>query len=81
MIIDITFKIDTEEGILNAYHLCHVLQRHFEVVLKDKARLIGYKTKINEFADYYPDDDKGEWEWNISLKLLRMVMLMIVMTG
>ena len=62
MIIDITFRIGADEGIgLNAVDLCHILQQHCETVLKDKARVLQYKCKVNDFNDYYPEDKDAEY--------------------
>jgi len=61
MEMDITFRIDAEQGIgLNAVDLCHILQQHFETALKDKARVLSYKCKVNDFNDYHPEDKDAE---------------------
>tara|TARA_X000001036_G_C20247503_1_gene630718 strand:- start:169 stop:354 length:186 start_codon:yes stop_codon:yes gene_type:complete len=54
MEIELTFKINAEEGAgLNAVTLCDLLQDHFETQLKNKARVLSYKTKVNDFNAYY----------------------------
>ena len=57
----ITFKIDAEEGTLNAYKLCHVLQRHFKAEHDHKTKVLGYKIKRNDFNTYVLEDfSEGE---------------------
>jgi len=62
----ITFKIDAEEGTLNAYKLCHTIQEQLvkdSIVHKKKvAKVLGYKMKRGSIIQYQVDDIDIEGE-------------------